>query len=266
MSFVSSEEKTLAFVAAHLGASPKGPPRSREKRRPVVTVSRETGAGGNTFGEALCAWLEKSQPKGRGPWALVDRELVDKILEDDALPERLASWSPEDHLAGVSFVIEELLGLHRATWKPMQETTETILRLGEMGNVVLVGRGANVILGHLPQAFHVLVGDLALGAGDLAAAGVEQTRGLELNELVRQAPDRCRGIERVYVEAQIERLVEVDEAREPVGVDVARVVAEAEHADVTAVDDEVRAGGFDRGRGQVVDCGPHPALEAKVAG
>ena len=171
MSFVSSEEKTLAFVAAHLGASPKGPPRSREKRRPVVTVSRETGAGGNTFGGALCAWLEENQPKGRGPWALVDRELVDKILEDDALPDRLASWSPEDHLAGVSFVIEELLGLHRATWKPMQETTETILRLGEMGNVVLVGRGANVILGHLPQAFHVrLVASLESRVENVAEA------------------------------------------------------------------------------------------------
>jgi len=155
MSFVSSEEKTLAFVAAQLGASPKGPPKASEKRRPVVTVSRQTGAGGNAFGEALCAWLERNQPKGRGAWALVDRELVDKILEDEALPERLATWSPEDHLAGISFVVEELLGLHRATWKPMQETTETILRLGEMGNVVLVGRGANVILGHLPQAFHV---------------------------------------------------------------------------------------------------------------
>lgn len=171
MSFVSSEEKTLAFVAAQLGASPKGPPRSREKKRPVVTVSRETGAGGNTFGEALCGWLEENQPKGRGPWVLVDRELVDKILEDDALPDRLASWSPEDHLAGVSFVIEELLGLHRATWKPMQETTETILRLGEMGNVVLVGRGANVILGHLPQAFHVrLVASLESRVENVAAA------------------------------------------------------------------------------------------------
>ncbi|HPA52421.1 MAG TPA: cytidylate kinase-like family protein [Thermoanaerobaculia bacterium] len=171
MSFVSSEEKTLAFVAAQLGASPKGPPRSREKRRPLVTVSRETGAGGNTFGEALCGWLEENQPKGRGPWVLVDRELVDKILEDDALPDRLASWSPEDHLAGVSFVIEELLGLHRAAWKPMQETTETILRLGEMGNVVLVGRGANVILGHLPQAFHVrLVASLESRVENVAAA------------------------------------------------------------------------------------------------
>ncbi|MHB8797905.1 MAG: cytidylate kinase-like family protein [Thermoanaerobaculia bacterium] len=171
MSFVSSEEKTLAFVAAQLGASSRGPARSREKRRPVVTVSRETGAGGNTFGEALCGWLEKNQPKGRGPWVLVDRELVDKILEDEALPERLASWSPEDHLAGISFVVEELLGLHRATWKPMQETTETILRLGEMGNVVLVGRGANVILGHLPHAFHVrLVASLESRVAHVAEA------------------------------------------------------------------------------------------------
>ena len=171
MSFVSSEEKTLAFVAAQLGASPKGPPRSREKRRPVVTVSRETGAGGNTFGGALCSWLEQNQPKGRGAWAVVDRELVDKILEDEALPERLATWSPEDHLSGISFVIEELLGLHRATWKPMQETTETILRLGEMGNVVLVGRGANVILGHLPQAFHVrLVASLESRVAHVAEA------------------------------------------------------------------------------------------------
>ncbi|MBK9375056.1 MAG: cytidylate kinase-like family protein [Holophagales bacterium] len=155
MSFVSSEEKTLAFVAAMLGASPKGPLKARERRRPVVTVSRQTGAGGNAFGEALCEWLERAQPKGRGSWVVVDKELVDKILEDEALPDRLASWSPEDHLSGVSFVIEELLGLHRASSRPIQETTETILRLGEMGNVVIVGRGANVILGHRPEAFHV---------------------------------------------------------------------------------------------------------------
>lgn len=155
MTSESTEARTLAFIAAHLGANPDGPPKARQKRRPVVTVSRQTGAGGRTFGEALCAYLEKAQPKGKGHWALVDKELVDKILEDDALPDRLASWSPEDHLSGVSFVIEELLGLHRATWRPIQETTETILRLAEMGNVVLVGRGANVILAHRPQSFHV---------------------------------------------------------------------------------------------------------------
>jgi cytidylate kinase len=190
MSFISSEEKTLSFVAAMLGASPKGPPKARERRRPVVTVSRQVGAGGSAFGEALCAHLEKAQPKGRGPWAVVDKELVDKILEDEALPERLSSWSPEDHLAGVSFVIEELLGLHRASVQPVQETTETILRLGEMGNVILVGRGAAFILNHLPQAFHVrLVASL-----ESRVAHMAELRGLSKKAALAyvEAEDRAR--------------------------------------------------------------------------
>lgn len=190
MSFISSEEKTLSFVVAMLGASPKGPPKAKERRRPVVTVSRQTGAGGSAFGESLCTWLERAQPKGRGPWAVVDKELVDKILEDEALPERLASWSPEDHLAGISFVIEELLGLHRASSQPVQETTETILRLGEMGNVILVGRGANVILGHRPEAFHVrLVASL-----ESRVAHMAELRGLSKKAALAyvEAEDRAR--------------------------------------------------------------------------
>jgi cytidylate kinase len=190
MSFGSSEEKALAFIAAHLGASPKGPPKARARRRPVVTVSRQVGTGARAFGEALAAWLEARQPKGRGPWGVVDRELVDKILEDEALPDRLASWSPEDHLSGISFVVEELLGLHRAAWRPMQEVTETILRLAEIGNVILVGRGANVICGHLPQAFHVrLVASL-----ESRAARTAETRGTSRRAALAyvQAEDKAR--------------------------------------------------------------------------
>ena len=104
MTSESTEARTLTFIAAHLGANPDGPPKARQKRRPVVTVSRQTGAGGRTFGEALCAYLEKAQPKGKGPWALVDKELVDKILEDNcrkchgvtpqySAPMSLVTWS-----------------------------------------------------------------------------------------------------------------------------------------------------------------------------
>ena len=190
MTSESTEARTLAFIAAHLGANPDGPPKARQKRRPVVTVSRQTGAGGRSFGEALCGWLEKNQPKGKGPWVLVDKELVDKILEDDALPERLASWSPEDHLSGVSFVIEELLGLHHATWRPIQETTETILRLAEMGNVVLVGRGANVILAHRPQTFHVRL----VASTESRVENIAELRGLSKKKALAyvEAEDKAR--------------------------------------------------------------------------
>ena len=56
----------------------------------------------------------------------------------------------------------------------MQETTETILRVAEMGNVILVGRGANVILAHLPQAFHVRL----VASVESRVANVAEARGL----------------------------------------------------------------------------------------
>lgn len=44
-------------------------PSGRGTADAAVTVSRQTGAGGSAFGESLCTWLERAQPKGRGPWA-----------------------------------------------------------------------------------------------------------------------------------------------------------------------------------------------------
>jgi cytidylate kinase len=37
----------------------------------------------------------------------------------------------------------------------VHQTAETILRLAELGNVILLGRGANVITAKLPGVFHV---------------------------------------------------------------------------------------------------------------
>ncbi|MBK9611518.1 hypothetical protein [Candidatus Amarobacter glycogenicus] len=116
----------------------------------------------------------------------------------------------------------------------------------------------------IPQTFHVLVGDLALGAGDLAAACVEQPRRLKLHQLVGEPAHGRRGVERVDMDAQVQRLVEINKAGQPVGVDVARIVAEPEYADVAAVDDQVRAGSLDGSRGQVVDRRARAELETKV--
>ena len=44
----------------------------------------------------------------------------------------------------------------------MHQTAETILHLAQMGNVILVGRGANVVTRELDNVFHVrLVGSVA---------------------------------------------------------------------------------------------------------
>jgi cytidylate kinase len=51
--------------------------------------------------------------------------------------------------------VYELLGLKPSEWTLIHKTTETILQLARMGNVVIVGRGANIITSKLKNAFHV---------------------------------------------------------------------------------------------------------------
>ena len=68
---------------------------------------------------------------------------------------------PEDRVSEVADTVDELLGLHPPSWTLVRQTTDTILRLAELGNVVLIGRAAAVITAHLDYAFHArLVGSL----------------------------------------------------------------------------------------------------------
>src|SRR6185369_11998039 len=94
-------------------------------------------------------------------WMIFDRNLVEKVLEDHNLPGRLAKFMPEDRISGVSDTMDELFGLHPASWILVRKISETILHLAEMGNVIVIGRGANVITSKLSHVFHVrLVGSL----------------------------------------------------------------------------------------------------------
>jgi cytidylate kinase len=91
----------------------------------------------------------------------MDRELVETVLRDHHMPKRLANFMPEDRISKIDDIIEDVLGLHPASDILVRKTAETILHLAEMGNVILIGRGANVITAGLGHVFHVrLVGSL----------------------------------------------------------------------------------------------------------
>jgi cytidylate kinase len=123
---------------------------------PVVTISRETGAGAGTVALLVAERLNDEQnPKNGCPWTVFDRNLVEKVLEDHQLPTAIKQFMPEDAAVfSAGGVVEELLGLHPSHWTLVQHTTDTILRLARMGNVILVGRGSNVISAHCQKAFH----------------------------------------------------------------------------------------------------------------
>jgi len=80
--------------------------------------------------------------------------------------------------------------LHPPSWMLVRKSADTILHLAELGNVILIGRAANLITARLDYAFHVrLTGSVAHRAHYM-----EQLEGLSpkaAREFIRQE-DRAR--------------------------------------------------------------------------
>src|ERR1035437_10726975 len=129
--------------------------------RRAVTISRQTGSGAHSVAEKLATFLQTRSPKGACPWTVFDRNLVEKVLDDHNLPQRLAQFMPEDRVSEIADTMDELFDLHPPSWTLVRQTSDTILRLAELGNVILIGRGATVLTRRLDYAFHVrLVGSV----------------------------------------------------------------------------------------------------------
>jgi cytidylate kinase len=110
---------------------------------------------------------------------------------------------PEDRRSLIDDIMEELLGLHPASWTLVHQTTETILRLAELGSVIIVGRGANVITSKLDHVFHVRL----IGSPDKRVARLQQNLVID-EEAAREFLDNeDRGRKRyleTYFHADIE--------------------------------------------------------------
>jgi cytidylate kinase len=132
-----------------------------DARRPIITISRQAGSGAHAVAEALVAGLQAEEPPASPLWTMFDRDLVERVLEEHELPKRLAEFMPEDRVSEIAETVDGLLGVHPPTWTLVRKTADTILRLAEIGNVVVVGRAGNIITNRLAAAFHArLVGSV----------------------------------------------------------------------------------------------------------
>jgi cytidylate kinase len=150
LSFINSQIK--------LGASGELPADDKIRWR-TITISRQSGTGAHLVADAVARNLQSHASQGADSWMVFDRNLLEKVLEEHHLPARLARFMPEDRISGIEDALDELFGLHPPTWTLVEKISDTILRLADLGHVILLGRGASVIAGKLPHAFHVrLVG------------------------------------------------------------------------------------------------------------
>jgi cytidylate kinase len=177
MSAQISFENCRTFLNCQFNPAPRLAARTATHRT-AITISRQTGSGAHTIAEKLAARLQLPSAKDAPPWTVFDRNLVEKVLEDHNLPARLASHIPEDRTSQIEDIMGDLFDMRPTSWKLIEQTTETILRLAGLGNVILIGRGANLVTARLPNVLHVRL---------VAPLEVRIARIQELRKLTRKA-------------------------------------------------------------------------------
>lgn len=167
---------------------------------PVITISRASGARGRTIAATLVQRLVALHSVPRHlPWTLFNQNLIQHVIEEHGLPERTAEFFREDRAPeDIRSIIGEILGLHPGVYNTRVKTAETIRRLGEAGNTVIVGRGGNFITADIERSVHVrLVGSEAVRASHVARReGISHERAILMIHQIDQA--RRRYIKRVF--------------------------------------------------------------------
>jgi cytidylate kinase len=147
-------EKARLYIETHSKEKESGVKRKFEAG-PCITISRETGAGAEVISQRLIEILQKYKKDDMPDWTIFDKNLIEKVLEDHHLPKTLAEIFDEKKYSSIlSFASEVLVG-QPSLQTLVHKTTQTILSLAEIGNVIIIGRGGNIVTANLPNAFHV---------------------------------------------------------------------------------------------------------------
>lgn len=153
MSTDSPYEKARQYVEHHNTDRISG--KMRYINGPCITISRETGAGANFLCDALMELFTSQYPLNDCPWAVFDKTLLDLVIADHNLPEKMRAVLGEQKYATISTMMNELLGVHPPLIKLHKQLTETILKLAHTGYCIIVGRGANFITSRLKNTTHI---------------------------------------------------------------------------------------------------------------
>ncbi len=149
----ASLDRCLSFISSQTTPAAHGPAPTSVRR--AVTISRQAGCGAVLVAEKLTRYLQQHAPPDGVAWTVFDRELMDKVLADHNLPKYLAQFLPEDRASQLEDTLADIFGVHPPAQKVVQQTAETMLRLAELGGVILIGRAGNIVTAKLPHVLHV---------------------------------------------------------------------------------------------------------------
>ena len=114
----------------------------------------QAGCGAAVIAEKLARYLQENSSDGK-PWKVFDSNLIHQVLEDHNLPARLARFLPEDRVSQLDDIVADIFDVRPPVQTMIQQMSETVLKLAFLGNVILIGRGSNVITAKVPHVLHV---------------------------------------------------------------------------------------------------------------
>ena len=132
------------------------------RERPSITISRQAGAGGLKIAARLVDYLSQFDETAEHGWACFDRGLLTNCIENQSLPEarQESTTEPMEAETQIHPTVEELETTPPVHWSLFQHSADVVRRLCRLGNVIILGRGGNVLTRDLGHVFHVrLVGD-----------------------------------------------------------------------------------------------------------
>lgn len=108
------------------------------KPRPCITVSREPGAGGSEIARILAKDLKMD---------LIGGQIISRVAESAKMSEKVVKSLDEKSVSTLDSWINSLFNA-RHLWPDvyLRHLTKVIVTIGEHGNAVIVGRGAQFIL------------------------------------------------------------------------------------------------------------------------
>ncbi len=128
----------------------------KEEKLPFVTISREYGAEGPAIAEYVAKSINDAyQPTPH--WMVYDKKLVEKIVEDHNLSAKLVESLTEQKRNEIDEVIKGFFSSLPSGVAVFMKTAKTIRFLASHGNVIILGRGGNIITRDMENGISVRV-------------------------------------------------------------------------------------------------------------
>ncbi len=126
----------------------------KSNRLPFITISREYGCGGYEVAKHLIKILN-TELNQNPEWAAYNRQLLDRVMDDMGLSSSLAETLTSTARSSLTNLLQTSFSSFPPQVSVHKKLAETVALLALNGNVVIVGRGSNIITRSIKNGYHV---------------------------------------------------------------------------------------------------------------